>query len=89
MQCHQEIVISLQTKNFGWKKGAYLLKVYSEKCPICGKMNDNLYLEETDGWMECEYCHSATQILKYRKTVKIPLFDESKLLQLCKENSNE
>ena len=69
-------------------KGMSLLKTYSEKCLVCGEMNFNLYLEETDGWMECEYCHSVTQILKYSKTVKIPLFDENRLAQLCKENSN-
>ncbi len=26
-------------------------------CPFCGKVNRNLYLGETSGWMECENCH--------------------------------
>ena len=35
------------------------------KCPICEKLNKSLNLEETDGWMECENCGNAVQILKY------------------------
>ena len=35
------------------------------KCPICGAMNESLNLEETDGWMECESCGNAVQIMKY------------------------
>ena len=38
------------------------------ECPICGQMNESLDLEETDGWMECEECGNAVQILKYVKT---------------------
>ena len=38
------------------------------KCPICEKLNKSLNLEETDGWMECENCGNAVQILKYAKT---------------------
>ena len=38
------------------------------KCPICGAMNESLNLEETDGWMECESCGNAVQIMKYVKT---------------------
>ena len=33
------------------------------KCPICEKLNKLLNLEETDGWMECENCGNAVQIL--------------------------
>jgi len=29
---------------------------YDMRCPVCGKVNHQLLLEETDGWMECEYC---------------------------------
>ncbi|MBO6159168.1 MAG: hypothetical protein J6P72_07920, partial [Firmicutes bacterium] len=29
---------------------------YDLRCPICGTVNRGLYLEETDGWMECENC---------------------------------
>lgn len=38
------------------------------KCPICGTVNRSLDLDETDGWMECESCHNAVQILKHAKS---------------------
>lgn len=47
------------------------METYDVRCPICGELNHNLYLEETDGWMECEHCHQAVQILAYAKTKPI------------------
>ena len=44
------------------------------ECPICGQMNESLDLEETDGWMECERCRNAVQLLKYVKTRRIPCY---------------
>ena len=44
------------------------------KCPICETLNKSLNLEETDGWMECENCGNAVQILKYAKTRRIPTY---------------
>ena len=44
------------------------------ECPICGQMNESLDLEETDGWMECEKCGNAVQIMKYVKTRRIPCY---------------
>jgi len=29
---------------------------YDVACPVCGRINRSLYLEETEGWMECECC---------------------------------
>lgn len=34
---------------------------YDVACPICGRVNCRLYLEETEGWMECEYCGTSSQ----------------------------
>ena len=31
-------------------------------CPICGKRNRNLDLDETNGWMECERCGKAMKV---------------------------
>jgi uncharacterized Zn finger protein len=28
----------------------------NRKCPICGHMEQNLLLDETDGWYECSEC---------------------------------
>ena len=47
------------------------------KCPICEKLNKSLNLEETDGWMECENCGNAVQILKYAKIHRIPTYQMS------------
>ena len=40
------------------------MKSYNVKCPICGTVNHNLYLEETHGWMECEKCKTTLQVMK-------------------------
>ena len=49
------------------------MKSYELRCPICGTVNCGLYLEETDGWMECEKCGNVTQSMEHRQTVLIPL----------------
>ena len=49
------------------------MKQYDVKCPICGYVNHNLYLEETDGWMECEKCGSMTKSKQFGNTIRIPV----------------
>lgn len=49
------------------------MKTFDVRCPVCGHMNHNLFLEETDGWMECEKCNAATRSLKSEDTIRIPL----------------
>ena len=46
---------------------------YDVACPVCGRINRSLYLEETEGWMECEYCGNSTQDLSFQKMVRIPV----------------
>ena len=51
------------------------MKRYDIKCPICGTVNRNLDLEETNGWMECEKCGRAVQVTnRFGKHLKIPVF---------------
>ena len=50
------------------------MKRYDIKCPICGTVNRDLDLEETDGWMECEKCGTAVQTIGVRPMVRIPVF---------------
>ena len=38
------------------------MKKYDVECRICGKLNRDLYLVETDGWMECECCQATVRI---------------------------
>ena len=49
------------------------MKSYDLRCPICSTVNRGLYLEETDGRMECEKCGNVTQSMEHRQTVLIPL----------------
>ena len=50
------------------------MKTYDVECPVCGFLNRNLYLEETDGWMECGRCGSLSQHRKAVKMVKLPAY---------------
>ncbi len=33
-------------------------------------LNRRLYLKETDGWMECEYCQSLTRATDYPENIQ-------------------
>lgn len=50
------------------------MKTYDKTCPMCGTLNRNLLLDETDGWMECEKCGAVTKTPDFMKTKKIPVF---------------
>ncbi len=54
---------------------------YDVACPVCGRVNRRLYLEETEGWMECEYCGKSTQDLRFAKARRIPVFRMDQLKQ--------
>ena len=47
---------------------------YDVACPVCGRINLSLYLEETEGRMECECYGNSSQDLSFRKRAKIPGF---------------
>ena len=55
---------------------------YDVVCPVCGRINRSLYLEETDGWMECEYCGNSTQDLSFQKMVRIPVIRMEQLSKM-------
>ena len=55
---------------------------YDVVCPVCGRINRSLYLEETEGWMECEYCGNSTQDLSFQKMVKIPVIRMEQLSKM-------
>lgn len=61
------------------------MKQYDITCPICGTLNKGLYLDETDGWMECEHCHAAIMDGEYARkhTVTIPLLTMDQLAQFA------
>lgn len=46
--------------------------MYSRKCPVCGKENRGLYLDETGGRMTCEFCGADIQFRDGIKTKWVP-----------------
>ena len=55
---------------------------YDVACPVCGRINRSLYLEETEGWMECDYCGNSTQDMSFQKMVKIPVIRMEQLSKM-------
>jgi transcription elongation factor Elf1 len=55
------------------------MKKYNVTCPICGTVNKNLYLEETDGWMECEKCHNEVRVCVMQPRRAIPVYTPKQL----------
>lgn len=62
------------------------MKTYNEKCPVCGHINKNLYLEETDGWMECEHCHKDVRVMDYKKGFRLPVFTTKNIIDHMRAN---
>lgn len=50
------------------------MKTYDATCPVCGHKNMNLYLEETEGWMECEKCQQVSLVRRTLKKTRLPVF---------------
>ena len=55
------------------RKARNRMNLYSAVCPICGKINQNLLLEETEGTMECESCGSVVNVLGMEDGNAIPI----------------
>ena len=56
------------------------MQLYDVKCPICGTIKHNLYLEETDGWMECEHCQQTVKVLPFAMDKKVPVFTPQQMV---------
>ena len=50
------------------------MTAYDVTCPHCGHMNIGIYLEDTDGWMECEKCDHLHQFTEFAREVQIPVY---------------
>lgn len=57
------------------------METYDVCCPVCGTINHDLYLEETDGWMECDHCHQAVRILAHANLRPIPVYTGRELAE--------
>lgn len=58
------------------------MKQYDIKCPVCGKINHGLFLEETKGWMECEHCGADVEATIQPDGNAIPFLTA----ELCKKS---
>lgn len=65
------------------------MKGYNVVCPICGTLNKNLNLEETDGWMECEKCKTAVGVPHYMHKVKVPVYTPEQLALMAKHPASK
>lgn len=61
------------------RKARNRMNLYSAVCPICGKINQNLLLEETEGTMECESCGSVVNVLGMEDGNAVPILTK----ELC------
>ena len=61
------------------RKARNRMNLYSAVCPICGKINQNLLLEETEGTMECDNCGSVVNVLGMEDGNAIPIITK----ELC------
>ena len=41
------------------------MRLFNAECPFCGHINTNLYLEETEGFFECEACGKVAKTKQY------------------------
>ena len=55
------------------------MKAYDIKCPVCGTVNHSLFLQETDGWMECENCGTESRVLTLKPMKVIPHYTSEQL----------
>ena len=48
------------------------MRLYDGFCPYCGKHNEGLLLEETEGWMECSRCRRDIHLSTLADLPKVP-----------------
>ena len=54
------------------------MKPVNINCPICGAVNRDVDLQETDGQMECEVCHAISRVISL-KPMKVISYNEGKI----------
>ena len=57
-----------------------VMKRSNVKCPICGHINEDVDLEDTEGWVECSKCetvfmapHDSQHLFSQKLTLNKPL----------------
>ena len=49
-------------------------------CPNCKTINKDLYLWETEGRFVCEHCGKETQIKRFERPNRMPLYSSEEIL---------
>ena len=57
------------------------MKSYDKVCPICGTLNRNLNLDETDGWMECEACGHTVGFPLHIQRIRVPVYNLTQIAE--------
>lgn len=55
------------------------MNLYDAVCPVCGKVNRGVYLQETHGTMECDHCGNVVDVLGMENGSAIPILTK----ELC------
>ena len=55
---------------------------YDVTCPFCGTINKSLFLDETDGRMECERCKRLVRV-EYKKGKTIMAAGKKSRMNVC------
>ena len=50
------------------------MRAYDATCPHCGHRNIDMYLEETEGWMDCENCGKLHEFTQFRRGKRLPVY---------------
>ena len=58
------------------------MSLYNAVCPVCGKLNRNLYLEETGGTMECASCGNLVDVLGMEDENAIPVLSKELFMEV-------
>lgn len=58
------------------------MNLYNAVCPVCGKLNRNLFLEETGGIMECDFCGNLVDVLGTEDENAIPVLSKELFMEV-------
>ena len=58
------------------------MNLYNAVCPVCGKLNRNLFLEETGGTMECTFCGNLVDALDMEGENTIPVLSKELFMEV-------
>ena len=58
------------------------MNLYNAVCPVCGMLNRSLYLEETGGTMECDFCGNLVDVLCTEGENALPVLSKELFMEV-------